>query len=80
MKQKTLSEKTHKEFMKFQTPTYNFKHLRNLELRINKVQKQFIKEILEEIEFAQQDPFDGFDGQIFELISNIIKQKAGDDL
>jgi len=39
--------------------------------------KQFIKEILDEIEFAQQDPYNGFDGQIFELIPRIIEQKSG---
>jgi len=68
MKQKTLSEKVWKS------------PLSERDLFTKEDVKQFIKEILDEIEFAQQDPFDGFDGQIFELISNIIKQKAGDDL
>jgi len=42
-----------------------------------KGKKDIAKEILDEIEFAQQDPYNGFDGQIFELIPRIIEQKSG---
>jgi len=44
-KEFNLSEEIHEEFGRFQTPTYNFKHLRNLELKVNKKIKEFIKRL-----------------------------------
>ena len=53
MKLKTLFEEIHKEFGRFQTPTYNFKHLRSLELKVDKVLEEFIKN-LKNLFFSEQ--------------------------
>jgi len=69
-KEKTLSEEIDEICKLYKIPETFWKS-------ISKIEKQTFKEILDEIEFAQQDPYNGFDGQIFELISKIIKQKSG---
>ena len=76
-KEKTLIEKIEKLLATVEIndsiESYSFKIRKGIFIIFN----QFIKDILDEIEFAQQDPYDGFDGQILELISNIIEEISG---